>query len=127
MKRHTLMLVGLAMFLSGLAFITVLFRLAPLSDTGWLAMGLFFVSGFIFFASFFTMIGALTRMLLYKNETYFFHFIVALRQGLLFSIFINGFFGLSMLRVGNWWNVALLFASTLFIELYFLNKRPLSS
>lgn len=127
MKQHTFLALFVSMILGGIALYSVVTRLAPLEDTGWLAVTLFFFSGFIFFASLFTLIGAIVRMLVLKNETYVFHFMIALRQGILLSCFVLGFFGLSILDVATWWNVVLLFASVMFIELYYLNRGSFMS
>lgn len=127
MKKHTLLLVLCSFILCLLAVVTVMTRLSPLEDTGWLAVGLYFISLFICASSLFTGIGAVLRMLLYKKETYFIHFLLALRQGMLLGGFVVGYVGLSILRVATWWNIVLLFLSILFVELYFLNRRSLQS
>lgn len=124
MKQHTLIALALSMLLGGLALFSTITRLSPLEDTGWLSIFLFFMSSLIFFSATFTLIGAVVRMFVFKNETYVFHFIIALRQGVLLTGFLLGFFGLAILDVATWWNILLLFASVLFVEMYFLNRGP---
>ena len=123
MKSSTLLLVTATFLISVFAVWLVLSRMSPYADTAWLSITLFFVSAFIMTTSFFTLLGSLLRLFLYRHETYFFHFLIALRQGALLALFAIGYLALSVLHVGTWWNIILLFLSCLFVELYLLNRH----
>lgn len=123
MKQTTLGLLALTAVLSGGGLYLVMSRMGPYDETAWLSLTLFAMSSFVCAASVFTLIGALARLFLYREETYFFHFLIALRQGLLLAFFLVGYLALSSLEVATWWNLVLFLISLFFVELYFLNRE----
>lgn len=120
---HTTYIVAilLAGILSLLGWFLVIWRLDPFSSTN-LALVLFFVSLFFALASFFTVVGYYLRVLFNRNEIYYSHIIISLRQGILFALFICLSLGFQIMRVLKWWNVALLFAAIVLLEVYFISK-----
>ncbi len=123
MKKTTIGLLILTALLSGGGLYLTINRMGPYDETAWLSLTLLGLSAFFCAASIFTLIGSLTRLALYREETYFFHFLIALRQGLLLAFFIVGYLALSALMVATWWNLLLFLVSLFFVELYFLNRE----
>lgn len=123
MKKTTLGLLVLTALLSGGGLYLVMHRMAPYDETAWLSLTLWGMSSLVCAASIFTLIGAIARLLLYREETYFFHFLIALRQGLLLSFFLVGYLALRSVEVATWWNLLLFLISLFFVELYFLNRE----
>lgn len=122
MKRSIFLLLGATFVVSLLALLLVIFRMSPLEDTRWLSFTLFFLSAFVCAGAFFSLVGALLRLFLFKHEMYMVHFFIALRQGGLLALCTVGFLGLSMLEVATWWNIILLLLTVGFVELYFLGR-----
>lgn len=123
MKRSIFLLLAAAFFVSLLSLLLVLNRISPLEDTGWLGFTLLYLSVFVCASSFFSFIGALVRLFVFKHEMYMLHFFIALRQGILLAICTVGFLGLSTLEVATWWNIILLCLTVGFVELYFLGRN----
>ena len=123
MKKTTIGILILTALLSGGGLYLTINRMGPYDETAWLSLTLLGLSAFFCAASVFTLIGALARLALYREETYFFHFLIALRQGFLLAFFIVGYLALSALMVATWWNLLLFLVSLFFVELYFLNRE----
>lgn len=123
MKRSILLMLAATFGVSLLALLLVLFRMSPLEDTRWLSFLLFFVSGFVCAAAFFSFVGSLIRSLMFKHEMYMMHFFIALRQGVLLAFCTMSYLALSMLEVATWWNLVLLLLTCGFVELYFLGRN----
>lgn len=121
-KSYLSLLLGSAL-ISGAAVWIVLHRLSPYDETWWLSLGLFFLSGFICLSSIFALIGSLVRLAVHRHETYFMHFMMSLRQGMLLALFCLSFLGFSIVKVVTWWNLVLLFVAFLLVELYFINRH----
>lgn len=122
MRRSIFLLLGATFIVSLLALLLVLFRMSPLEDTRWLAFLLFFLSVFVCTGAFFSLVGALIRLFVFRHEMYMVHFFIALRQGALLAVCTVGFLGLSVLEVATWWNIILLLLTVGFVELYFLGR-----
>lgn len=122
MKRSIFLLLGTTFVISLLALLLVIFRMSPLEDTRWLSFTLFFLSVFVCSGAFFSLVGALVRLFLFKHEMYMVHFFIALRQGGLLALCTAGFLALQILEVATWWNVILLLLTVGFVELYFLGR-----
>lgn len=100
----------------------VLFRMDPFSSTN-IALALFLISLFLALASFFTVIGYYLRVFFNKNEIFYAHIWISLRQGLLFSFFVCTAVVFQLMRVLTWWNLLLLFIAIVLLEVYFLSKN----
>ncbi len=116
----SIMVLTLVISFGGL--LLVLFRLSPYDVAPWLSLTLFVLSTLISCAALCTLVGSVVRMLILKEEMYMIHFLISLRQGVLFSFCVLGVLALSILDVANIWNIALYFISILFVELYFLTN-----
>ena len=103
-------------------WLLVWFRMDPFGSTT-LAITLFFLSLFIALSSTLALVGYYLRLYVRRNEIFYEHIIISLRQGMLLSFFICGSLGFQKFKVLNWWN-ALLFLVTIFlVEAYFLSKE----
>lgn len=120
---HTTYIVAilLAGIMSLFGWILVIWRLDPFSSTS-IALTLFFISLFFALASFFTVIGYYLRVLFNRNEIYYSHILISLRQGILFGLFICINLGFQIMRVLKWWNMLLLFIAVILVELFFLSR-----
>jgi hypothetical protein len=120
---HTHYIIGilLAGILSLTGWFLVLFRLDPFSSTN-IALILFFVSLFFALASFFTVIGYYLRVFFNKNEIYYAHILISLREGILFGFFVCITLIFQIIRVLTWWNLLLLFLAIMLLEVYFLSR-----
>lgn len=105
-----------------IAWIIVIWKLDPFQSTG-LALGLFFISLFVFLVSLFTLLGFFVRQYINKGEIFFVHFNVSLRQGILLaalSAVALFFLIIGVLRI---WNAIILFIIVILLELYFEGKE----
>ncbi len=121
---HTKYILGIfaAGIISLLGWVLVLYRLDPFSSTT-IAMTLFFITLFFTLASFFTVIGYYLRVLLNRNEIYYAHIIISLRQGILFSLFVCLSLTFQLMKVLKWWNLALLFLAIILLEMFFVSRK----
>lgn len=115
-------LILLAGILSLFGWFVVVLRLDPFASTN-MAVALFFISLFLSLASFFTVIGYYARVLFNKNEIYYSHVIISLREGILFAVFVSIALIFQIMRVLTWWNMVLLFMAIALLEVYFLSRH----
>lgn len=119
--RQYLITIGLTAVISWAAWIIVIFKLDPYESTG-MALGLFFVSLFFALIGTFTLLGFGMRRWLSKQEVYYHHLTVSLRQGLLLSICTLLCIILLILGILTWWNGLLLVTVAVLIELVLTSK-----
>ena len=117
-----LTIIGSAGALSWLAWILVLNKLDPFESTG-LALGLFFLSLFFALTCSFTVAGFYFRVWLNKNEIYYSHINVALRQGILLTLIAIGCLLFQLLGVLTWWSGMLFIGAVTLVEFYFMAKE----
>jgi len=113
-----LIYVLIAGLLSSLAFFVVLFKLDPYNSTV-LALSFWFLSMFLALASIFTLLGFYLRVWLYRNEIYYNHINVSLRQGVLLSLVAILCLAFQLLAVLTWWTGLLLTGAATLVEFYF--------
>jgi len=114
--------IGFAGFVSWVAVFVVMAKLSP-DESRALALLLFFISLFFALTATFTIIGYYFRLWLQRNEIFYNHLNVSLRQGILLSIIAVGCLSLQILRVLNWWLGLLLIAAVTLLEFYFSSSR----
>lgn len=119
-QRYILIL-GIAALISWLAFYLVVNKLDPFASTG-LALALFFVSLFFALTSTFSVIGFYIRVWVNKNEIYYDHINVSLRQAILLTLITLGCLLFQLLGVLTWWSGLLLIAAITMIEFYLVAK-----
>lgn len=119
-QRYILIL-GVAALISWLAFYLVVNKLDPFASSG-LALALFFVSLFFALTSTFSVIGFYIRVWVNKNEIYYDHINVSLRQAILLTLITLGCLLFQLLGVLTWWSGLLLIAAVTMIEFYLVAK-----
>jgi len=120
-KRY-LGVVGATGVIAWLAFATVILKFNPYESTS-MALVFFYASLFIALSSTFTLVGYFFRLWLYRNEVFYMHINISLRQGIILSVIAVSCLILLMLNVLSWWSgILLIFAVTL-LELYFTSQE----
>lgn len=119
--KQYLWTIGLTALVSWAAWGMVIAKLDPYESTS-LALGLFFISLFFAFIGLFTVIGFGLRRWIGKNEIYYHHLSVSLRQGLLLSLCTLLCIGFLMLGVLKWWNGLLVVTMAVLIEMYITSR-----
>lgn len=112
-----ILIIGVAALVSWLAFYMVLEALDPFQSTG-LALAMFFISLFFALTSTFTICGFYLRMWVNKNEIYYNHINISLRQGILLSFIALGCLLFQLLGVLTWWSGLLLIGAITLVEFY---------
>ena len=110
--------IALAGSISWLAWILVVSKLNPFESTS-LALILFFISLLFALTSTFTLLGFFFRKWLNRNEIYYEHLHVSLRQGALLSFCSIGCLIFLFLGILTWWNGLLLVTVITLVEFYF--------
>jgi hypothetical protein len=114
-------IIGGAGLLAWLGFFLVISKLSPYENMG-LGLGLFFITLFIALSATFAAFGFYFRVWLFKNEIFYKHINVALRQGIFLSLIAILCLVFQMMRVLTWWSGALLVAVAVLLEAYFSAK-----
>ncbi len=122
MSQHRFILfIAVTGLISALAWVIVFTQLSPY-ETGGLSIALFFVTLFMATASFFTVFGFYFRLWLFKNEIFYKHINVSLRQGVLLALIAMFALVFQMLRALNWWWGCFLVTIAVVFEYYFSLK-----
>ena len=116
-----IVIITFAAIISWMAFYLVITKLDPFMSTG-LALALFFVSLFFALTSSFTVAGFYLRVWFNKNEIYYDHINVSLRQGILLTLIALGSLMFQLLGVLTWWSGLLLIGAITMIEFYLVAK-----
>ncbi len=116
-----IVIISFAAIISWMAFYLVVTKLDPFMSTG-LALALFFVSLFFALTSTFTIAGFYLRVWFNKNEIYYDHINVSLRQGILLTLIALGSLLFQLLGVLTWWSGLLLIGAITMIEFYLVAK-----
>lgn len=107
--------------LAWIAWFLIIFKLSPYESMG-MKLIFFFITLMIALNCTFTVLGFYFRVWLFKNEIFYKHINIALRQGIflgLISIFCLIF---QMMRVLNWWSGFLLVIIAVLLEFYFSSR-----
>jgi len=120
--RKYLSIVAVTSALSWIAFVTVIFKFNPEEFTS-LALTFFYLTVFIALSCTFTLIGYYFRLWLYRNEIFYAHINISLRQGVILSLIAVGCLVLLMLRVLSWWSGGLLILASVLLEFYFSSRE----
>ncbi len=116
-----ILILTVAALIGWLAFYLVINKLDPFASTG-LALAMFFISLFFALTSTFTIIGYYFRVWFNKNEIYYDHINVSMRQGILLTLITLGCLLFQLLSVLTWWSGLLLILSISMIEFYLVAK-----
>lgn len=106
---------------SWLGWILIVNKLSPYENVG-IVLALVFLTFFIALASTFTVLGYYFRLWLFKNEIFYKHINVSLRQGVLLALIAVFSMVFQMLRVLNWWSGMLILLITVLLEMYFSSR-----
>ena len=104
--------------LAWLGWLLVLFKLSPYQTLG-LSLGFFYVTLFIALSATFAVVGFYFRVWLFKNEIFYRHINVALRQGIFLSLIAVFCLIFQMMKVLSWWSGLLLVVISVLLEFYF--------
>jgi hypothetical protein len=107
--------------LAWIALVTVIFKFNPYDSTA-LALAFFYLSLLIALSCTFTLLGYFFRLWLYKNEIFYLHINVSLRQGILLGLIAVCCLVLLMLDVLTWWSGGLLITAAVMLEFYFASR-----
>ncbi len=123
MSHHKyLSIIGIAGIISWIAFYLVLVKMDPFESMG-LALVMFFISlAFALFCTF-TVAGFYLRVWLNRNEIYYDHINVSLRQGLLLTLIAVGSLVFQLIGVLTWWSGLMLIGTVTLIEFYLVAKQ----
>ena len=113
-----LAIIATAAIFSWIGFILVFLKLDPFETPG-MRLALFFSTLFLSLLCSFSVIGYYLRLWLNRNEIYYQHINVSLRQAFLLSLLTIAALSFQLLGVLNWWTGILLLFSVLLIEFYF--------
>lgn len=116
-----LSIIALSAAFSWIAWLLVIFKLNPYSTMG-VSLSFFFLSLLIALSSTFTIIGFYVRVWLFRNEVFYKHISISLRQGILIGILSVFSLVFQMLRVLTWWSGLLLVLVIVLIEFYFSSQ-----
>lgn len=108
-------------FMAWLAWTIVIFKLNPYETMG-LALIFFYTTLFIALSCTFSVIGFYFRIWLFKNEIFYKHIGIALRQGVFLALIAVFALIFQMLRVLTWWSGFLLMFIAVLLEFYFSSK-----
>lgn len=116
-NKYILIIAGSGL-LSWVGWLLVLFKLSPYQTLG-LSLTFFYVTLFIALSATFAVIGFYFRVWLFKNEIFYKHINVALRQGIFLSLITVFCLIFLMMRVLSWWSGLLLVVIAVLLEFYF--------
>ena len=107
--------------ISWIAWILVITKMSPYESMG-PSLTFFFVTLFIALTTTLTAIGFYFRLWVFKNEIFYKHINVSLRQGVFLSLIAVFSLVFQMIRVLTWWSGILLIAVAVLLEFYFSVK-----
>ncbi len=87
-----------------------------------IALPLFFITLLIALSCTFTIIGFYFRVWLFKNEIFYKHINIAIRQGIVLAILTTICLLYQMMRVLTWWSGLSIIIAAIFLEFYFSSK-----
>ncbi len=115
-------IIGVAGLFSWFAWILVITRFSPYENMGF-ALAFFYITFLIALSSTFTVIGFYFRLWFFKNEIFYKHINIALRQGIFLALIAIFSLIFQMLRVLNWGSGILLIFVFVLLEFYFSSKE----
>ncbi|MDD3861927.1 MAG: hypothetical protein PHP74_03515 [Candidatus Gracilibacteria bacterium] len=114
-------IIALAGLLAWIGWAVVINKLTPYENMG-ISLSFFYITLFIALSCTFTVIGFYFRVWLFKNEIFYKHINVALRQGIFLGLIAVFSLVFQMMKVLTWWSGFLLVAVFVLLEFYFSSK-----
>lgn len=111
-------IIGISGLLAWIGWILIVIKLSPYESMG-LSFSLFFITLFIALTSTFTVFGFYFRVWLFKNEIFYQHINISLRQGLFLSFIAILCLLFQLMKVLSWWSGLLLVIIAVLLEFYF--------
>lgn len=111
----------LAGLFSWMGWILIINKLSPDDNVG-IVLALFFLTFFIALGATFAVLGYYFRLWLFRNEIFYKHINVSLRQGVLLALVSVFSLVFQMLKVLNWWSGMLILVITVLLEMYFSTR-----
>lgn len=111
-------IIGIAGILAWVGWLLVVTKLSPYETLG-LSLAFFFTTLFIALSATFAVLGFYFRVWLFKNEIFYEHINVALRQGIFLSLIAVFSLIFQMMKVLSWWSGVLLVVVAVLLEFYF--------
>jgi len=108
-------------FLAWSAWTVVVLKLDPLESMG-LSLSFFYATLLMALSCTFTVFGFYFRVWLFKNEIFYKHINVALRQGVFLAFIAVFSLVFQMMRVLTWWSGLLLVVVAVLLESYFSSR-----
>ncbi len=105
-------------FLAWVGWFLVISKLSPYETLGF-SLTFFYITLFIALSATFAVLGFYFRVWLFKNEIFYRHINVALRQGIFLSLIAVFCLIFQMMKVLNWWSGLLLVFVAVLLEFYF--------
>lgn len=122
MSHHKyISIIAIAGVMAWVAWLVVVNKLSPYANME-LSLMFFYLTFFIALSCTFTVLGFYFRLWLFKNEIFYKHINVSLRQGVFLSLIAMFSLVFQMLRVLNWWSGLLLIVIAVLLEFYFSSK-----
>lgn len=119
MNHHKyLAIIGVSALFAWIGWILVITQLSPYANLS-IALILFFITLFIALTGTFGVLGFYFRLWLFKNEIFYKHINVSMRQGTFLSLIAVFCLVFQMLRVLTWWSGLLLVGAAVLLEFYF--------
>jgi len=107
--------------LAWLAWTLIVLKLSPYESAG-LALMFFYITLMIALSCTFTVFGFYFRVWLFKNEIFYQHINIALRQGVFLSLIAIFCLVFQMIKVFSWWSGLLLVVIAVLLEFYFSSR-----
>ncbi len=114
-------IIGITGLISLLAWVVVVYKLNPYESMA-LALAFFYTTLFISLSSFFTVFGFYLRVWIFKNEIFYKHINISLRQGVFLSLIAVVALVFQMMKVLSWWSGLLLVLVFVLLEMYFSSR-----
>lgn len=103
------------------AWVLIILKLNPYESTG-LSLILFYITLMIALSCTLTVFGFYFRVWLFRNEIFYKHINIALRQGIFLSLIAIFCLVFQMMRVFTWWSGLLLVVIAILMEFYFSSR-----
>ncbi|MFH1284366.1 MAG: hypothetical protein ABIH78_02135 [Candidatus Peregrinibacteria bacterium] len=103
------------------AWVLTVFKLNPYDSMG-MSLTFFFATLLIALACTFTVVGFYFRVWLFKNEIFYKHINISLRQGIFLGLITVFCLVFQMMRVLTWWSGLLLVFIVVLLEFYFSSR-----
>lgn len=122
MNHHKyLAIIGVSALFAWIGWALVVTQISPYANLS-IALVLFFITLFIALTGTFGVLGFYFRVWLFKNEIFYKHINVSMRQGTFLSLIAVFCLVFQMLRVLTWWSGLLLVGVAVLLEFYFSSK-----